>query len=67
MFCKKCGNQLPEDAKFCKKCGTPVSTVKTKLENRSITEEIGQGGWKKQKEKVFFEEYYHISIICITI
>lgn len=21
MFCKYCGNQLPEDAKFCPKCG----------------------------------------------
>ena len=24
MFCSKCGNTLPENAKFCDKCGTPV-------------------------------------------
>lgn len=24
MFCSKCGNQLPEDAKFCDACGAPV-------------------------------------------
>ncbi len=24
MFCKKCGNQIPEDMKFCTQCGTPV-------------------------------------------
>ena len=23
-FCKKCGAELKEDAKFCPKCGTPV-------------------------------------------
>ena len=25
MYCIKCGNELPDDAKFCSKCGTPVS------------------------------------------
>ncbi len=25
MFCKKCGTELKEGAKFCPKCGTPVS------------------------------------------
>ena len=24
-FCKQCGSELPEDARFCEKCGTPVS------------------------------------------
>lgn len=27
MYCMKCGNQLPEDARFCEKCGTPVNKV----------------------------------------
>jgi len=27
MFCQKCGNQLPEIAKFCNKCGTSVNGV----------------------------------------
>ena len=27
MFCIKCGNQLPDTAKFCTKCGTPVKRV----------------------------------------
>ena len=25
-YCKKCGNEIPEGAKFCPKCGTPTST-----------------------------------------
>lgn len=24
MFCKHCGNQLPDNAKFCNSCGAPV-------------------------------------------
>lgn len=26
MFCKNCGKQLPDDAKFCSGCGTPVNS-----------------------------------------
>lgn len=29
MFCSKCGNQLPDNAKFCVKCGAPVSGKKS--------------------------------------
>ena len=25
MFCKKCGTEIPDDAKFCKKCGESTS------------------------------------------
>ena len=27
MFCTKCGNKLPDNAKFCDKCGNPVGSV----------------------------------------
>ena len=27
MFCSKCGNKLPDNAKFCDKCGNPVGSV----------------------------------------
>ena len=29
MFCTKCGNKLPDDAKFCVNCGNPVVTTPT--------------------------------------
>ena len=27
MFCSKCGNHLPDEAKFCVVCGAPVNTA----------------------------------------
>lgn len=27
MFCSKCGNHLPDDAKFCSTCGAPVNAA----------------------------------------
>ena len=35
MFCKKCGNQLSDDAAFCVKCGTP-----TGLNESGISENV---------------------------
>lgn len=29
MFCSKCGNPLPDDAKFCSVCGAPAKTTQT--------------------------------------
>ncbi len=31
MFCSKCGNTLPDDAKFCSKCGAPTRVRKVNL------------------------------------
>jgi len=28
MFCRKCGNEIPDDSVFCLKCGTKVETIK---------------------------------------
>jgi hypothetical protein len=30
MFCQKCGNRLPDDARFCDKCGNPADCVPEK-------------------------------------
>lgn len=32
MFCRKCGNEIPDDSVFCLKCGTKVEVVETKVE-----------------------------------
>ncbi|MDG6222109.1 MAG: RDD family protein [Candidatus Bathyarchaeota archaeon] len=39
MYCSKCGNELPEDAKFCTKCGTPVN-VQAKPEAKPETKKV---------------------------
>ena len=33
MFCRKCGNPIPEGAKYCKKCGTKVMQKATDIES----------------------------------
>ncbi len=37
MFCPKCGNKLPDNAKFCDKCGNPVGSVPN---NQSVNIQI---------------------------
>lgn len=32
MFCKNCGHELPEDAKFCMKCGTLLKSESSSTE-----------------------------------
>lgn len=32
MFCKNCGKELSEDARFCTECGTPVDDKKNKAQ-----------------------------------
>ena len=27
MYCKQCGNEVAEGAKFCESCGTPIDQV----------------------------------------
>lgn len=46
MFCPKCGNELPEGAKFCATCGKQIikeGAVESRLQNKS-TNEVA---WKK--------------------
>lgn len=39
MFCEKCGNQLPEGAKFCSKCGAPVFVTRETTPAENIPQE----------------------------
>ena len=37
MFCKECGNKIPENSKFCQNCGTSQDTIiveQPKVENK---------------------------------
>ncbi|MBE5767482.1 MAG: zinc-ribbon domain-containing protein [Clostridiales bacterium] len=39
MFCKQCGNEIPEGGKFCPECGTPVSPKAPSAKKRPKTTE----------------------------
>ena len=45
-YCRKCGNQLTQDARFCNRCGTPTSIVikeneeKAKVKNEENKEKL---------------------------
>lgn len=36
MFCRKCGNKIPDDSEFCYKCGASVEVAS----ERSATEAV---------------------------
>ena len=39
MFCKNCGKELPESAKFCNSCGTPVAPAPEEPEGQHPAED----------------------------
>ena len=39
MFCKNCGKELPESAKFCSSCGTPVAPAPEEPEGQHPAED----------------------------
>lgn len=43
MFCRKCGKELSNNAKFCNKCGTPVikdNKIESNLDNETPQQEV---------------------------
>ena len=40
MFCKKCGQQLPDGIKFCTKCGTPTAAAQNPAAQRTVNPQM---------------------------
>ena len=57
MFCSRCGNPLPDDAKFCAACGAPVNTAQENAPIRQQSSGIpdGTGNIQRPKPKPLME------------
>lgn len=40
MFCPKCGEDNPDDARFCGACGATYETVRTETPSESVTKVV---------------------------
>ena len=43
MYCKECGKEIPDDAKYCSICGTPVKLDNAERSRRSTTPPSSEG------------------------
>lgn len=71
MYCKNCGNQLPDNAKFCGGCGNPVeekrnieyTEVREEIQDRKLTQEranvisYGRAGFSTKINDPAFAKY----------
>lgn len=64
MYCKKCGNEVKEDAKFCPHCGGKININKINDENKKKVANKGSDkNWDKKVLKILIE----ISCIAIVV
>ncbi|MBC5714413.1 zinc-ribbon domain-containing protein [Roseburia sp. BX1005] len=63
MFCKKCGNELPDNAMFCSKCGN-----KTGNERQAEITNENNNIWKDHKNKIIIGAVVGVAVIlCIIL
>ena len=83
MFCKKCGKELPADAKFCIECGTAVTNTSSDFSSRDKSKiyssknksriSVKQKILKKEREHIvktviMYSSYLFISLlVCLAV
>lgn len=70
MFCKRCGNEIPEGAKFCKGCGKPLSNSgeqTTSSNSADATSTLPKVDVSNVSEKVKALPKKTIGIVCAAV
>ena len=72
MYCKNCGKQLEDGAKFCSTCGTPTdnSVMQTTPAASAVVEPAAQPARKedpKKKKKSIFKRWWFWAIVIAVL
>ena len=68
MFCRKCGNELDENAKFCAKCGTSTSAEVVTQESANVEEIVEEKKIDKKVVKYTLTPTFNLGYkLCTTI
>lgn len=51
MFCKNCGNEIKDNAKFCSKCGTPTISDNSEQQNKDTTDNNSKSDSEQKAEE----------------
>lgn len=51
MFCKNCGNEIKDNAKFCSRCGTPTISDNSERQNTDTTDNNSKSGSEQKAEE----------------
>ncbi len=51
MFCKNCGNEIKDNAKFCSKCGTPTISDNSEQQNTDTTDNNSKSDSEQKAEE----------------
>lgn len=65
MFCPKCGNELPEGAKFCAVCDTRI--IKAAVEESTVAQQGGTGNRSTAKKTILLGAIALVAILAIVL
>lgn len=64
MFCKECGSEIKNEAKFCPKCGTPVKQPKTP--DGAASAACGNGGQQGDKPQAKWPKRRRVVVAVVA-
>lgn len=70
MFCRNCGGQIPDDAKFCPECGAGIDQTEEVVEKNISEEKTGEGivrDTKPKKVSIKISKTFKIILLTLVI